>query len=333
MAKRLSKRRRIGIICAVLVVLAVGALGFAGNFLFDFALNPHASYTMSDMMGEGSVDGLETVSPAQDGAYAAKAAAWFEASRESTTLVTADGTELTGWFVAAGADEGVSHDYAVVCHGYTGEPSEMAKYAYHFNQLGMNTLLPAARGHERNIDDGYITMGWDDSVDLVQWVNQIVERDPQARIVLFGVSMGGAEVMMASGHDLPSNVRLIIEDCGYTSVWDEFALQLDNVFGLPSFPLLNVAELVCRVRAGYGFEEASAVDMLAQATVPMLFIHGTADTFVPFSMLDEVYDACASPEKEKLVIEAAGHGQAASTDPELYWSTVDDFIARNMDAA
>ena len=333
MAKRLSKRSIIGIVCAVLVVLVVGALGFAGNFLFDFALNPHASYTMGDMMGEGSVNGLETVSPAQDEAYAAEAATWFENSRESTSLVAADGTELAGWFVAAATDAGTSHDYAVVCHGYNGEPSEMAKYAYHFNQLGMNTLLPAARGHERNIDTGYITMGWDDSVDLVQWVNQIVERDPQARIMLFGVSMGGAEVMMASGRDLPSNVKLIIEDCGYTSVWDEFALQLDNVFGLPSFPLLNTAELVCRVRAGSGFEEASAVDMLAKATVPMLFIHGTADTFVPFSMLDEVYDACASSEKETLVVDNAGHGQSASTNPDLYWSTVDDFIARYMGTA
>ena len=55
--------------------------------------------------------------------------------------------------------------------------------------------------------------------------------------------------MMVSGEELPDNVKCIIEDCGYTSVWDEFKLQLKEVFGLPSFPLLNAASLVCQIRA------------------------------------------------------------------------------------
>lgn len=129
-----------------------------------------------------------------------------------------------------------------------------------------------------------------------------------------------------AGESLPTNVKCIIEDCGYTSVWDEFSLQLKDVFGLPSFPLLDVANLVCNVRAGYDFHEASSVEQLKRATVPMLFIHGDQDTFVPYSMLDQNYDACASKVKQKLTVHGAAHAKSAQVDPELYWNTVNGFL-------
>lgn len=324
MFKTHKKAKIAGIVVGVLLVVALAVCGFAGNFLFEFALDPTAETSMASLMAS---DDDESEAVALDEGYAEEAAAWFEESRQSVTHVAEDGTELYGWRIDQPED---SHLYFVACHGYVGEPTDMAKYAYHFYERGYNVLTPTARAHERNVDTGYIQMGWQDSKDLVGWVEDLVAEDPEAQIVLFGVSMGGAEVMMASGWDLPENVRCIIEDCGYTSVWDEFALQLDDVFGLPTFPLLNAADLVTELRAGYGFTEASAVDQLHNASVPMLFIHGDADDFVPFSMLEEVYDACASEDKEKLVVEGAGHADSASTDPELYWSTVDDFVARHM---
>ena len=173
-------------------------------------------------------------------------------------------------------------------------------------------------------------MGWHERHDIVDWINTLVEQDPEAQILLFGVSMGGATVMMVSGEELPGNVKCIIEDCGYTSVWDEFKLQLKEVFGLPSFPLLNAASLVCQIRAGYSFEEASSVEQLKKATLPMLFIHGEEDDFVPYSMLQPVYDACASQEKELLSVPGAGHAESASTDPELYWGTVTAFLEKHF---
>ncbi len=64
-----------------------------------------------------------------------------------------------------------------------------------------------------------------------------LKEDPNAEIALFGVSMGGATAMMTSGEDLPSNVKVIIEDCGYSTVIDEFTYQLKDLFHLPSFLL------------------------------------------------------------------------------------------------
>ena len=334
MALSRRAKRVVAAVVIALVAVAVIGLGVAGNFLVDFALNPHAEVSMADAMRAGDVDGLDYAgAPKLDEAYAEEAASWFDAEKRSVSHQADDGTVLLGWELA-GSDEGSladGHTWAVVCHGYVGEPADVAKYAYHFSQLGMSVLMPAARGHERNADTGLIQMGWQDAIDLVGWVDDIVARDPGACIILFGTSMGGAEVMMASGMEgLADNVRLIVEDCGYTSVWDEFELQLGNVFGLPSFPILNAADAACLLRAGYTFEGASAVESLRSASVPMLFIHGDADEFVPFSMLDECYEACASTVKERLVVEGAGHGLSASTNPDLYWTTVDTFISKNL---
>ncbi|MGN0984997.1 MAG: alpha/beta hydrolase [Candidatus Enterenecus sp.] len=309
-AKPIKKLKIAAIVLAVVLILLCGALAFAGNYLFNFAVNP-------DMEG-GMLysDGDRTPTT--------EAELWLDGESQDRWLTSRDGLELHALYVPQAAE---SHRYAVVCHGYGNCPLGMAGYARQFYDMGFSILLPAARAHELSGSE-YGGMGWPERKDIVDWIGTIVADDPEAEIFLFGVSMGGATVMMVSGEELPANVKCIIEDCGYSSVWDEFALQLKDMFGLPTFPLLNSASLVCKLRAGYSFGEASAVKQLENATVPMLFIHGEEDTFVPYSMLDKVYDACASAEKEKLSVPGAAHAQSASTDPELYWGTITAFLEK-----
>lgn len=276
MSQNARSHRKLKIAGVVALVLVVALLGFAGNFLFDFALNPQAPYTMKMMQ-----DSKNDKEGEQPDAEETEARAWFKENRESSSLTADDGTELAAWYFAASEN---THDYAVCLHGYTNEPIGMARYAKRFHDRGMNVLAPAARAHERSGGD-YIGMGWPERLDVVAWIGRIVAADPEARILVFGESMGAATAMNVAGESLPANVKCIIEDCGYTSVWDEFSLQLKDVFGLPSFPLLDVADLVCNVRAGYDFHKASSVEQLKHATVPMLFIHGDQDTFVPYDML------------------------------------------------
>ena len=145
--------------------------------------------------------------------------------------------------------------------------------------------------------------------------------------MLFGISMGGATVMMTAGEDLPGNVKAVIEDCGYTSVKDELAVQLKRMYKLPSFPLVPVTSLIARHRAGFFLGEASAVEQLKKTTLPVLFIHGEADAFVPFSMLDPLYQATGGP-KEKYTVPGAGHGGAYSADPEQYIHVMQNFLTQ-----
>ena len=133
-------------------------------------------------------------------------------------------------------------------------------------------------------------MGWLDRKDLLLWIDKVVEWDPDAQIVLHGVSMGAATVMMVSGETLPSQVKTIVEDCGYTDVRTVFATELKLRFGLPEFPLMDAFNLVGMLRAGYSINEASALEQVRKATVPMLFIHGDADDFIPVEMVDTLYE-------------------------------------------
>ena len=110
-------------------------------------------------------------------------------------------------------------------------------------------LYPDALAHGES-DGKFIGMGWLERPDVLAWTDAIIQKDPEAEIILHGVSMGGATVMMASGEDLPDNVRCIVEDCGYSSAWDEFSLQLKNVFHLPAFPVLNAVSIFSKLRRG-----------------------------------------------------------------------------------
>lgn len=293
----------------ILIVLLAAALVWVGNYFYNFALNPRTDGGFSQAAG------------IVDNAYTR----WLLARGEDRTLNSRDGLSLHAYQVSQ--PEGSR--YVILCHGYQNNATAMASYARHFYDLGDTVLLPDARGHGQS-EGNYIGMGWHERLDILDWVDALIQEDPQAQIALFGVSMGAATVMMVSGETLPEQVKCIVEDCGYTSAWDEFSGQLRQLYGLPPFPVLTVTNLVTKVRAGYFLTEASAIKQVAKSSTPTLFIHGSADTFVPFSMLDQVYEA-ASCEKEKLVVEGAAHANSAQTDPELYWTTVDTFLDRHME--
>ena len=317
MAQNARSHRKLKIAGIVTLVVVVALLGFAGNFLFDFALNPQAPYTMK-MMQDSKNDKEGEQPDAED----TEARAWFKENCESSSLTADDGTELAAWYFAASES---THDYAVCLHGYTNEPIGMARYVKRFHDRGMNVLAPAARAHERSGGD-YIGMGWPERRDIAGWIKLILSWDPDARIILHGVSMGAATVLMASGETLPENVKAVIADCGYTSEWDEFIWEAETLH-IPWFPVLNSASLLSKLRDGYDFKQASALDQVKKSRIPTLFIHGSEDELVPYKMLGELYLAAAC-EKEKLTVEGAGHALSSSVDPELYWSTVERFIEK-----
>ena len=217
-----------------------------------------------------------------------------------------------------------SNKWAIVVHGYGGSGKLMSDKSKYFYDMGYNVLIPDLRGHGKSEGD-YIGMGWKDRLDIISWINFIIKENPNAEIVLHGTSMGAATVLMTSGENLPSNVKAIVADCAYTSAWDEFSYQLETYLKVPSYYILNVTNMVTKLKAGYSLKEASALESVKKATVPILFIHGDKDKFVPYSMMDKLYDATNSP-KEKLTIEGGEHANSDLVSPFLYWLTVEDFL-------
>src|SRR5699024_1874718 len=126
-------------------------------------------------------------------------------------------------------------------------------------------------------------------------IDKIIERiGPDAEIVLHGLSMGGATVLMTSGEELPSQVKAIVADSPYTSVNDLFSYQLQRMFYLPSFPIIPTLNLVTKAKADYSLYEASALDQVQKTNIPILYMHGEADTFVPTKLTKDLYEQTKS---------------------------------------
>lgn len=228
-----------------------------------------------------------------------------------------------------GQDEAASNPHikkAVICfHGYTGEGlSNHVAIADYFLKRGYAMLLPDARAHGDS-EGEYIGFGCLDRRDALGWINWLIEEcGEDVNIMLHGTSMGGATVLMTSGLELPGNVKGIVSDCAFTSPKEVFTHVLNSMYHLPAFPAIQGADLLNKRLAGYGMDECNAKREVRKATVPILFIHGSADTFVPCSMCDEIYDNCASP-KHKLIVEGAAHAESYYKDMERYEDALKQF--------
>ena len=211
---------------------------------------------------------------------------------------------------------------AVVVHGWRDCSIDFLFLARIYEQAGYRVVLPDLHAHGLSEGD-MIQMGWLDSRDIVHWMT-IFQTDT---MVVHGVSMGAATTMMTSAKALPKGVRDIrfVEDCGYTCVWDEFAGQLKNQFGLPEFPLMYSTSKLCRLLNGWSFQEASAIGEVRKSPHPMLFIHGGSDTFVPTEMVYRLYDA--KPSKKQLwIAEGAEHALSYKMHPQEYMQKIIAYI-------
>ncbi len=321
----MKKFKAVATVIGVLGAVSLCAIGFGANYLYNLALNPEVSKAaIFDPEKNSSVNSLEQDNTSGSVSISDEEWVLSHPNLEHTYTTSNDNLKLHN-YVLKNDD---SHKWAVVVHGYTSQAIKMSAYAKNFYEMGYNIVMPDLRGHGQS-EGHYIGMGWDERLDIIDIVNDIVEHDPDSEILLFGVSMGAATVMNVSGEPLPSNVKAVIEDCGYTSTWDEFAYQLKTMYNLPAFPLLNAASMIAKSKAGYGFNDGSPIEQIKKSITPTLFIHGDKDGFVPFFMLDELYNA--SPvEKEILIIKDAEHAESHNTDPELYWSTVASFLDKHM---
>lgn len=244
---------------------------------------------------------------------------------ERIEIEAKDGLTLRGHFLPSPVP---SDRIVILVHGYGGVGTDLAGFAYLYHQVGFHVMMPDNRGHGMS-DGHYIGFGWHDREDCLSWSNYLIERIGQdAKLFLHGVSMGGATVLMTSGEQLPPQIKGIISDCAYTSVNAVLAYQMKRMYRLPHFPFLGMTSVLTKLKAGYTFREASALKQVKKAQVPILFIHGGADTFVPTDMVYELYEACPT-EKELVVIPNAAHAMAYFEDPALYDDVVEKFV-RNI---
>ena len=170
-----------------------------------------------------------------------------------------------------------------------------------------------------------IGFGCLDRYDALGWIRWVVDKcGEDVQIFLHGTSMGGATVLMTGGLELPEQVKGIISDCGFTSPKEVFTHVLHSMYHLPAFPMIQIADAVNRKKAGYGLDECNAAREAEKIRIPVLLIHGDADTFVPCSMCQKIYENCASA--KQLIVEGAGHAESYYKDRKAYEKALDDFL-------
>ncbi|MDO4510990.1 MAG: alpha/beta hydrolase [Bacteroidales bacterium] len=310
-------KKKIIISTGVVLMLAMVALIGGGMYLLNYALTP---------LHRTQDEALERLYP--DNAYLRP---WVDSLKAAgamhDTVVTIGGTRLNATYVAARQP---SRRVAMLIHGYKDCNTMMMHVGYIYYHLGYNLFLPDLYAHGKS-EGSHIRMGWLDRLDVMQWMRIANEKfradSVSTQMVVHGISMGAATTMCVAGEKQPPYVKCYVADCGYTSVRDEFSRQLKDQFGLPSFPLLDIASAMCQWKYGWNFEEASPLEQVKKATLPILVIHGDSDDFVPTSMAQPIYDAIPTA-KRLYIAKGSAHARSLSDHRTEYTQIVTDFTSK-----
>lgn len=247
---------------------------------------------------------------------------WDKYKFTELTIASEDGLKLKGHFYQSGVDK-----TALLIHGYGSDYREMQKYAKMFISMGYNVLVVENRAHGKS-EGSMIGMGWFDKEDVLAWINVLVEKDPKCKIVLFGVSMGGTAVCMTAGLNLPSNVVCGISDCAFANVYD----QIQYVFMKKESKLKKhiLSTFYKYMKRVYYFDMKNADAMISLQTckIPMMFIHGKDDDYVPVENAMKLAGKIPDFRKSVYLVDGAGHALSYVVNPMRYEFKVREFLKK-----
>lgn len=259
-------------------------------------------------------------------AYAAEITAgreWFDKQpSEEVTTLSYDGLRLYGRYLPCENARGT----ILLFHGWRSLPMIDFSCAVEFyHSLGLNLLLVDERSHGKS-EGRYITYGVRERHDVHSWIAWHNKRfGAEVPLLLAGLSMGASTVLMACGEPFPENVKGVLADCGFTSPY-EIIRKVVRDAHFPAGLLMPLLGMQARLFAGFGLKEYSTTEAMKHMTLPVLFVHGTADTFVPYEMTKRSYEACISKDKRLLLVPEAGHGQSYLIKKEEYQNMVAEFV-------
>jgi len=305
----------------VICFVVGGLLLYAGNYLVEYAIRPTDNYGKDYAVAYAKVYN-----------HYPEMEAWHDSlvahgNWRDTTLVNSEGMALHGIIIE---HDTMPDGAMMMIHGYCDDAPVMMRYAYcDYEMQGRNVLLPERRNCGLSEGD-HITFGWDDHIDMHLWVEMMHNLWPELPIAIHGLSMGAATTMMMSGDEWPDslNVEGFIEDCGYSSTWEQLTFNFEQEYGedIPSSPILNTASLVNYMRHGWWFSNGDAIGQVAKSIKPMLFIHGDADDFVPTKMAYAVFDAKVNGYKELWITPGSKHAKSIHDHWDEYCERIKNFL-------
>ena len=212
---------------------------------------------------------------------------WISSSNAVQVKVNSfDGLKLNAYNIH-------NHDdnrYIIMVHGKGSNRIKLYPRAYEFDQLGYNILLIDQRSAGDSEGEHY-SYGVKESQDLQIWINYLLSKYPDAKIALYGLSMGAATIMMATSYGLPENVKCLIEDSGFASLEEILAYSIKKEYKISfTHPVLRMLENKMSERYGMKLSDASPKTCLENNEIPILFVHGEDDEVIPFEHAKILYN-------------------------------------------
>lgn len=310
----MKNRTKVLLGTAAAGVAAVAAVAGRAYALFSSSLDRNKRRPAPAEEGEDSQ------SPFQILDREGRSWAWAHKDICSRIVINSYGCELVGYYYDQSGDKTV-----IMVHGMGGDYTARLKDGGFYFNRGYNVLSVNLRCYGES-DGRYCTMGSWESKDLVNWARYLVREKQISYIILDGVSMGGASVLAAGGDErLPKEVKGIVADCAYTSAEDIFRHQIQGQHRILASAILPFSRLFCRKLAGFSLKERTPLEAVKKARVPILFIHGTKDEVVPYSMVDELYEACKGP-KKIFRAEGAAHALSCVKRSKEYAAALSEFL-------
>lgn len=245
---------------------------------------------------------------------------------ETVRMASFDKTWLTGHLYRVAEPKRV----ILAMHGWrSGWSRDFGMIADFLHENNCTVLYAEQRG-QGSSDGKYMGFGMIERYDCLEWIRWLNENGMEKLpIYLAGISMGAATVLMTAGFEtLPRNVAGIIADCGFTSAKAVWKHVSETNLRIPYKHHQHRVDGLCRRRIDVNADGYSTLDAMKTNVTPILFIHGTGDTFVPPEMSRETYAACTAP-KKLLLVEGANHGMSYLTDRKAYEQAVLDFWEEN----
>lgn len=239
--------------------------------------------------------------------------------KEETEIASYDGYRLKAFYVPAPENSG---KYVIISHGYTYNRYGSLRYLHMFRSFGFNCLIYDNRGHGAN-PRTKCTMGVRESKDLLQVIDWMYDRfGDKITLGLHGESMGSGLQVMALKEK--PRVKFVVNDCGYADLMGVLKHNIGSTLHLPKC-FCYLASAACRVIFGYSFTGVRPIDSLGENTVPVCFMHGAADDFIPCSHSERMHRAMTAY-SELHLFPGAAHGLSIDSDEEGYCRIVKEFL-------
>lgn len=244
---------------------------------------------------------------------------WGKVKFSRLQITSFDQLNLVGYYHDAGSDK-----TAIIVHGFGGSHQEMQQYCKLFYQKNFNILVVDNRAHGES-EGKCIGFGWLDRKDILSWIEYLNSNQPDNKILLFGLSMGATAVCCATGEDLPTNVNAVISDCAFDNANKQIDFVMRNKKVILKLFKKHLYSFTKRIH-GFDIYNADAIKQVKNTKIPILYIHGKEDSYVPIENIINLYNSTPENLREKYIVDDADHAMSYSVAGVLYEKKISDFL-------